>query len=51
MSRKAVFFYCLCASISLALLHPSEYAPIICYGIVMGSGLGLLMHWFAEAKL
>lgn len=48
MSRKWVFAYCLFASVILAIFHPSQYAPIICYGIALGSGLVLLSHWAVE---
>lgn len=51
MSRKSVLFYCLCGAATLAILHPSPYAPVICYGMAFGSALALFSHWLgAEMK-
>lgn len=50
MSYMMIWLLTTLGAITAAFLHSSPDAPAICYGIVIGSAMVLLVHWRFNLK-
>lgn len=49
MKRRHTFLIVTASAIGLAALHPAPNAPAICYGIVIGAFVTLVIDWANQA--
>lgn len=50
MNYLTVWLLTTLGAVTAAFLHASPDAPAICYGIVLGAAMALLVHWRTNLK-